>query len=231
MRKNVGIGRTLGHIRLSRRPEMVGPREIGRLPPTDRVRDHLHRIPRASRSSALRRMAYRGPSPVPLEGRRHGSVFPSAIHPGPNEARVQRRPIEPPLTTSALRLDSRPARGRPCPPPATPYAEEVKPDAPSTSSSRANVYALPNGDFQAAAPAHSQPRRRGRIPPQDIFQGDNGLGRPDIDGRRRASFRELRAGRGMISSSTAWRSARWPTSPLRDRRMLLPPTDSSSSVR
>ena len=47
MRKNVNIGRSLGHIDV---PEgmLVQPREIDQFP-DEKLVDHLHRAPRASR--------------------------------------------------------------------------------------------------------------------------------------------------------------------------------------
>ena len=87
MRKNVGIGRTLGHIEI---PEgmLVGPREIEDFPD-----ERVVIISTGSQGeplSALRRMAYRDHPQVQLQGRRHGRLLGHARSPATSAPSTRR---------------------------------------------------------------------------------------------------------------------------------------------
>ena len=107
MRKNVGIGRTLGHIEI---PDglLVGPREIDDFPD-----ERVVIISTGSQGeplSALRRMAYRDHPQVELQERRHGRLLGDA---GARQRARGQRDDRPPLP-HRLRRDhaARGARAR-----------------------------------------------------------------------------------------------------------------------
>ena len=105
MRKNVGIGRTLGHIEV---PDglLVGPREIEDFPDERMV--IISTGSQGEPLSALRRMAYRDHPQVQLHERRHGRLLGDA---GPRQRARGQRDDRPPLP-HRLRRDHAPRRAR-----------------------------------------------------------------------------------------------------------------------
>jgi ribonuclease J len=203
MRKNVGIGRTLGHIDF---PEglMVGPREIG-----DFADDRVVIISTGSQGeplSALRRMAYRDHPQVQLKG---GDTVVFSATPIPGNERAVNETID---RLYHIGCDVITPREAPVHASGHGYAEEVKLmlnlDKPR--------YVMPfHGDFKRLR-LHAQLADAVGIPPQDIFQGDNGLPL-DIDGRG-ARFGE-REQSGMIFVDGV-EIGEMADVALRDRRML-----------
>ena len=105
MRKNVGIGRTLGHIEI---PDgmLVGPARDRGLP-RRAGRDHLDRLPGRA---ALGAAAHGLPRPPPgrAQARRHGRLL---GHPDPRQRARRQRDDRPPLP-HRLRRDHAPRRPR-----------------------------------------------------------------------------------------------------------------------
>ncbi len=215
MRKNVGIGRTLGHIEV---PEgmLVGPREIEDFPD-----ERIVIISTGSQGeplSALRRMAYRDHPQVQLRERRHGRLLGDAG--ARQRARGQRddRPPLPhrlrggdPARRAGARLRARLRRGG---------QADAQPRAAALRD------ALPRR-LQAAAPARrSWPRRSGSRR-RTSSRARTGC-RWTSTSAARASASPSRRG---WCSSTAWRSATWPTWRCATGGCSRPTGSSSSSRR
>jgi len=203
MRKNVGIGRTLGHIEV---PEgiLVGPREIADLP--DRRIVIISTGSQGEPLSALRRMAYRDHPQVQL--RRGDTVVFSATSVPGNERAVNETidrlyhigcdvvtPADAPVHASG--------HG---------YAEEVK----LMLNLVQPRYVMPfHGDFKRLR-LHAQLAEAVGIAPEDIFQGDNGLPL-DFDGRGARFGEHEQSGMIFVDGVEIGDMA---DVALRDRRML-----------
>ncbi len=203
MRKNVGIGRTLGHIEI---PEgtLVGPREIGDFPD-----ERVVIISTGSQGeplSALRRMAYRDHPQVQLKG---GDSVVFSATPIPGNERAVNETID---RLYHIGCDVITPREAPVHASGHGYAEEVK----LMLNLVKPRYVMPfHGDFKRLR-LHSQLAEAVGIPPEDIFQGDNGLPL-DIDSRG-ARFAE-REQSGMIFVDGV-EIGDMADVALRDRRML-----------
>ena len=162
MRKNVGIGRNLGHIEV---PDgmIVGPREINDFPD-----ERVVIISTGSQGeplSALRRMAYRDHPQVELKS---GDTVVFSATPIPGNERAVNETIDrlyhigcDVITTSDAPVH---ASGHG-------YAEEVKLMLNLTKPR----YVMPfHGDFKRLR-LHAQLAEAVGVPPEDIFQGENGL--------------------------------------------------------
>jgi ribonuclease J len=203
MRKNVGIGRTLGHIEI---PDgmLVGPREIEDFPDDRMV--ILSTGSQGEPLSALRRMAYRDHRQVQLR-RGDTVVFSATSIPG-NERAVNETidrlyhigcdvvtPSEAPVHASG--------HG---------YAEEVK----LMLNLVKPRYVMPfHGDFKRLR-LHSQLAEAVGVAPEDIFQGDNGLPL-DVDERRARFGKAEPSGMIFVDGVEIGDMA---DVALRDRRML-----------
>jgi ribonuclease J len=169
MRKNVGIGRTLGHIEV---PDgmLVGPREISDLPD-----DRVVIISTGSQGeplSALRRMAYRDHRQVELKG---GDTVVFSATPIPGNERAVNETID---RLYHIGCDVITPRDAPVHASGHGYAEEVKLMINLTKPR----YVMPfHGDFKRLR-LHAQLAEAVGIAPEDIFQGENGLPL-EIDGR------------------------------------------------
>ncbi len=162
MRKNVGIGRTLGHIEV---PDgmLVGPREISDLPD-----DRVVIISTGSQGeplSALRRMAYRDHRQVELKG---GDTVVFSATPIPGNERAVNETID---RLYHIGCDVITPRDAPVHASGHGYAEEVKLMLNLTKPR----YVMPfHGDFKRLR-LHAQLAEAVGIDPEDIFQGENGL--------------------------------------------------------
>ncbi len=203
MRKNVGIGRNLGHIEV---PEglLVGPREIGDFPD-----ERVVIISTGSQGeplSALRRMAYRDHPQVQLKG---GDTVVFSATPIPGNERAVNETID---RLYHIGCDVITPREAPVHASGHGYAEEIK----LMLNLVKPRYVMPfHGDFKRLR-MHAQLAEAVGIPPEDIFQGDNGLPL-DID-ERGASFGE-REESGMIFVDGV-EIGDMADVALRDRRML-----------
>ena len=162
MRKNVGIGRTLGHIEV---PEgmLVGTREIEDYPD-----ERIVIISTGSQGeplSALRRMAYRDHPQVQL---RRGDTVVFSATPVPGNERAVNETID---RLYHIGCDVVTPRDAPVHASGHGYAEEVK----LMLNLVQPRYVMPfHGDFKRLR-LHSQLAEAVGIDPEDIFQGDNGL--------------------------------------------------------
>jgi ribonuclease J len=162
MRKNVGIGRTLGHIEV---PDgmLVGPREISDLPD-----ERVVIVSTGSQGeplSALRRMAYRDHRQVELKG---GDTVVFSATPIPGNERAVNETID---RLYHIGCDVITPRDAPVHASGHGYAEEVKLMLNLTKPR----YVMPfHGDFKRLR-LHAQLAEAVGIPQEDIFQGDNGL--------------------------------------------------------
>jgi ribonuclease J len=162
MRKNVGIGRTLGHIEI---PDgmLVGPREINDLPD-----ERVVIISTGSQGeplSALRRMAYRDHRQVELKG---GDTVVFSATPIPGNERAVNETID---RLYHVGCDVITPRDAPVHASGHGYAEEVK----LMLNLVKPRYVMPfHGDFKRLR-LHAQLAEAVGVPPEDIFQGDNGL--------------------------------------------------------
>jgi ribonuclease J len=162
MRKNVGIGRTLGHIEV---PDgmLVGPREISDLP-----EDRVVIISTGSQGeplSALRRMAYRDHRQVELKG---GDTVVFSATPIPGNERAVNETID---RLYHIGCDVITPRDAPVHASGHGYAEEVKLMLNLTKPR----YVMPfHGDFKRLR-LHAQLAEAVGVDPDDIFQGENGL--------------------------------------------------------
>jgi ribonuclease J len=175
MRKNVGIGRGLGHIEV---PEglLVGTREIDDFPD-----ERIVIVSTGSQGeplSALRRMAYRDHPQVKL---RHGDTVVFSATPVPGNERAVNETID---RLYHIGCDVVTARDAPVHASGHGYAEEVK----LMLNLVKPRYVMPfHGDFKRLR-LHAQLAEAVGIEPDCVFQGENGLPL-DIDGRR-ARFKE-----------------------------------------
>ncbi len=203
MRKNVGIGRNLGHIEV---PDglLVGPREIGDFPD-----ERVVIISTGSQGeplSALRRMAYRDHPQVQLKG---GDTVVFSATPIPGNERAVNETID---RLYHIGCDVITPREAPVHASGHGYAEEIK----LMLNLVKPRYVMPfHGDFKRLR-MHAQLAEAVGIPPEDIFQGDNGLPL-DID-ERGAAFGE-REESGMIFVDGV-EIGDMADVALRDRRML-----------
>jgi ribonuclease J len=203
MRKNVGIGRNLGHIEV---PDglLVGPREISDFPD-----DRVVIISTGSQGeplSALRRMAYRDHPQVQLKG---GDTVVFSATPIPGNERAVNETID---RLYHIGCDVITPREAPVHASGHGYAEEVK----LMLNLVKPRYVMPfHGDFKRLR-LHAQLAEAVGVPPEDIFQGDNGLPL-DID-ERGARFGE-REESGMIFVDGV-EIGDMADVALRDRRML-----------
>jgi ribonuclease J len=162
MRKNVGIGRSLGHIEV---PEglLVGPREIG-----DFADERVVIISTGSQGeplSALRRMAYRDHPQVQLKG---GDTVVFSATPIPGNERAVNETID---RLYHIGCDVITPRDAPVHASGHGYAEEVK----LMLNLVKPRYVMPfHGDFKRLR-IHAQLAEAVGVHPRDIFQGENGL--------------------------------------------------------
>jgi ribonuclease J len=203
MRKNVGIGRNLGHIEV---PDglMVGPREISDFPD-----ERVVIISTGSQGeplSALRRMAYRDHPQVELK---RGDTVVFSATPIPGNERAVNETVD---RLYHIGCDVITPREAPVHASGHGYAEEVK----LMLNLVKPRYVMPfHGDFKRLR-LHAQLAEAVGIAPEDIFQGDNGLPL-DID-ERGAGFGEPEQS-GMIFVDGV-EIGDMADVALRDRRML-----------
>ncbi|MGC2372728.1 MAG: ribonuclease J [Solirubrobacteraceae bacterium] len=203
MRKNVGIGRTLGHVDV---PEgiLVGTREIENLPD-----ERIVIVSTGSQGeplSALRRMAYRDHPQVKL---RHGDTVVFSATPVPGNERAVNETID---RLYHIGCDVVTARDAPVHASGHGYAEEVK----LMLNLVKPRYVMPfHGDFKRLR-LHAQLAEAVGIEAQDIFQGENGL--PLDINERGALFKEHeQSGMVFVDGVEIGDMA---DVALRDRRML-----------
>ena len=173
MRKNVGIGRTLGHIEIPDGPAGGSARD--RRLPRRAGRDHLDRLAGRAAVGAAPDGLPR-PSPGGAEGRRHGRVL---RHAGPGQRARRQRDDRPPLPHRLRRHHAaRRARAR--------LRARLRRGGQADAQPRQAALrdALPRR-LQAAAPA--RPARRG---------GRRAAAR-HLPGRQRAAARDRRARRAL----------------------------------
>ncbi len=203
MRKNVGIGRTLGHIEI---PDglLVGPREIEDFPD-----DRVVIISTGSQGeplSALRRMAYRDHRQVQLH---RGDTVVFSATPIPGNERAVNETIDRlyhigcEVVTTADAPVHASGHG---------YAEEIK----LMLNLVKPRYVMPfHGDFKRLR-LHAQLAEAVGVAPEDIFQGENGLPL-DIDERRARFGKPEPSGMIFVDGVEIGDMA---DVALRDRRML-----------
>jgi ribonuclease J len=203
MRKNVGIGRNLGHIDV---PEgiLVGAREIG-----DFADERVVIISTGSQGeplSALRRMAYRDHPQVELQS---GDTVVFSATPIPGNERAVNETID---RLYHIGCDVITPREAPVHASGHGYAEEVK----LMLNLVKPRYVMPfHGDFKRLR-LHSQLAEAVGIEPDAIFQGDNGLPL-EIDGRGARFAEREQAGMVFVDGVELGDMA---DVALRDRRML-----------
>ncbi len=203
MRKNVGIGRTLGHIEI---PDgtLVGAREIGDLPD-----ERVVIVSTGSQGeplSALRRMAYRDHPQVEL---RSGDTVVFSATPVPGNERAVNETIDRLYHVGCEVITPREA---PVHASGHGYAEEIK----LMLNLVKPRYVMPfHGDFKRLR-MHAQLAEAVGVEPRDIFQGDNGLPL-DIDERGARFGKREQAGMIFVDGVEIGDMA---DVALRDRRML-----------
>jgi ribonuclease J len=203
MRKNVGIGRNLGHIEV---PDgiLVGAREIGDFPD-----ERIVVISTGSQGeplSALRRMAYRDHPQVDL---RAGDTVVFSATPIPGNERAVNETID---RLYHIGCDVITARDAPVHASGHGYAEEVK----LMLNLVRPRYVMPfHGDFKRLR-LHAQLAEAVGVAPQDIFQGDNGLPL-DLDARGARFAEREQSGMVFVDGVEIGDMA---DVALRDRRML-----------
>jgi ribonuclease J len=203
MRKNVGIGRTLGHIEI---PDgmLLGPREISDLPD-----ERVVIISTGSQGeplSALRRMAYRDHRQVELQ---RGDTVVFSATPIPGNERAVNETID---RLYHIGCDVITPRDAPVHASGHGYAEEVK----LMLNLVKPRYVMPfHGDFKRLR-LHAQLAEAVGVAPEDIFQGDNGLPL-EIDGRGARFGSPEQAGMIFVDGVEIGDMA---DVALRDRRML-----------
>jgi ribonuclease J len=203
MRKNVGIGRTLGHIEI---PEgmLVGPREIEDFPDDRMV--VLSTGSQGEPLSALRRMAYRDHRQVQLH---RGDTVVFSATPIPGNERSVNETID---RLYHIGCDIVTPRDAPVHASGHGYAEEVK----LMLNLVKPRYVMPfHGDFKRLR-LHSQLAEAVGVDPEDIFEGDNGLPL-DIDERRARFGKPEPSGMIFVDGVEIGDMA---DVALRDRRML-----------
>lgn len=169
MRKNVNIGRTLGHIEV---PEgmLVGPREIDDFP--DQRMVVISTGSQGEPLSALRRMAYRDHPQVELH---EGDTVVFSATPIPGNERAVNETID---RLYQIGCEVITPRDAPVHASGHGYAEEVK----LMLNLVKPRYVMPfHGDFKRMR-MHAGLAEAVGVPPEDIFQGENGLPL-DIDER------------------------------------------------
>jgi ribonuclease J len=203
MRKNVGIGRTLGHIEI---PDgmLVGPREINDLPD-----ERVVIVSTGSQGeplSALRRMAYRDHAQVELKD---GDTVVFSATPVPGNERAVNETIDRLYHIGCEVITPREA---PVHASGHGYAEEVK----LMLNLVKPRYVMPfHGDFKRLR-LHAQLAEAVGVPPRDIFRGENGLPLEiDASGARFGSREQ--AGMIFVDGVEIGELA---DAALRDRRML-----------
>jgi ribonuclease J len=203
MRKNVGIGRSLGHIEV---PEglLVGPREINDFPD-----ERVVIISTGSQGeplSALRRMAYRDHPQVELK---NGDTVVFSATPIPGNERAVNETID---RLYHIGCDVITPADAPVHASGHGYAEEVK----LMLNLVKPRYVMPfHGDFKRLR-LHAQLAEAVGVPPEDIFQGENGLPL-DIDERRARFGAPEQSGMIFVDGVEIGDMA---DVALRDRRML-----------
>jgi ribonuclease J len=203
MRKNVGIGRTLGHIEI---PDgmLVGPREIEDFPD-----ERVVIISTGSQGeplSALRRMAYRDHRQVQLH---RGDTVVFSATPVPGNERAVNETID---RLYHIGCDVVTPRDAPVHASGHGYAEEVK----LMLNLVKPRYVMPfHGDFKRLR-LHSQLAEAVGVAQEDIFQGENGLPL-DIDERRARFGKPEPSGMIFVDGVELGDMA---DVALRDRRML-----------
>jgi ribonuclease J len=203
MRKNVGIGRTLDHIDI---PEglLVGPREIEDFPDEKIV--IISTGSQGEPLSALRRMAYRDHPQVQL---REGDTVVFSATPIPGNERSVNETID---RLYHIGCDVVTPRDAPVHASGHGYAEELK----LMLNLVKPRYVMPfHGDFKRLR-LHSQLAEAVGVPPEDIFQGDNGLPLDVDEGGARFGRRE-QSGMIFVDGVEIGDIA---DVALRDRRML-----------
>jgi ribonuclease J len=203
MRKNVGIGRQLGHIDVPN-GLIVGPREIADFPD-----DRVVIISTGSQGeplSALRRMAYRDHRQVEL---RKGDTVVFSATPIPGNERAVNETID---RLYHIGCDVITTRDAPVHASGHGYAEEIKLMLNLTKPR----YVMPfHGDFKRLR-LHAQLAQDVGIPAEDTFQGENGLPL-DIDERGARFGAPEQAGMIFVDGVEIGDMA---DVALRDRRML-----------
>jgi ribonuclease J len=203
MRKNVGIGRALGHVEV---PEglLVGPREIG-----DFADDRIVVISTGSQGeplSALRRMAYRDHPQVQLKA---GDTVVFSATPIPGNERAVNETID---RLYHIGCDVITARDALVHASGHGYAEELK----LMLNLVRPRYVMPvHGDFKRLR-LHAQLAEAVGLSPHNIFQGDNGLPL-DIDERGARFGEHEESGMIFVDGVDIGDMA---DVALRDRRML-----------
>jgi ribonuclease J len=203
MRKNVTIGRRLGHIEV---PDgmLVGPREIEDFPD-----ERVVIVSTGSQGeplSALRRMAYRDHPQVQLRG---GDTVVFSATPVPGNERAVNETID---RLYHIGCDVITPQDAPVHASGHGYAEEVK----LMLNLVRPRYVMPfHGDFKRLR-LHAQLAEAVGVPPEDIFQGDNGL---PLDLNERGARFGSREQSGMIFVDGV-EIGDMADVALRDRRML-----------
>ncbi|HEY7892984.1 MAG TPA: ribonuclease J [Solirubrobacteraceae bacterium] len=203
MRKNVGIGRTLGHIEI---PEgmLVGPKELDSFPDERIV--ILSTGSQGEPLSALRRMAYRDHPQVDLHS---GDTVVFSATPVPGNERAVNETID-----RLYHLGCKVITPRDAPVHASGhgYVEEIK----LMLNLVKPRYVMPfHGDFKRLR-LHARLAEAVGVSPENVFQGDNG--RPlEIDERGARFAERERAGMVFVDGVEIGDIA---DIALRDRRML-----------
>jgi len=203
MRKNVGIGRNLGHIEVPN-GLLVGPREINDFPD-----ERVVIISTGSQGeplSALRRMAYRDHRQVEL---RQGDTVVFSATPIPGNERAVNETID---RLYHIGCDVVTPRDAPVHASGHGYQEEIK----LMLNLVKPRYVMPfHGDFKRLR-MHAQLAEAVGIPQEDTFQGDNGLPL-DIDERGARFGKAEQSGMIFVDGVEIGDMA---DVALRDRRML-----------
>jgi ribonuclease J len=203
MRKNVAIGQRLGHIEV---PDgmLVGPREISDFPD-----ERVVIVSTGSQGeplSALRRMAYRDHPQVQLRG---GDTVVFSATPVPGNERAVNETID---RLYHIGCDVITPQDAPVHASGHGYAEEIK----LMLNLVKPRYVMPfHGDFKRLR-LHAQLAEAVGVPPEDIFQGDNGLPL-DIDARGARFGSREQSGMIFVDGVEIGDMA---DVALRDRRML-----------
>jgi ribonuclease J len=203
MRKNVAIGQRLGHIEV---PDgmLVGPREIADFPD-----ERVVIISTGSQGeplSALRRMAYRDHPQVQL---REGDTVVFSATPVPGNERAVNETID---RLYHIGCDVVTPADAPVHASGHGYAEEVK----LMLNLVKPRYVMPfHGDFKRLR-LHAQLAEAVGVPPEEVFQGDNGLPL-DIDARGARFGSREQSGMIFVDGVEIGDMA---DVALRDRRML-----------